>query len=1155
MLCVICRVALRFFGQCMMLLQKKPISLLILSVLFAFFNAGYVASQSVTINEVMASNASTIADEDGDFSDWIELFNHGQSAISLQGFGLTDDPEEPFKWIFPDTLMEPGQHLLVWASGKDRRSLAGDLANGLIREVYTGIPGSSVADLTNHPDYPDNPSSVGIVRQLFEAPTDVGDHYGQRIHGWIKAPATGQYTFWISGDDNCALYLSTSDDPADVVLIAQVPGWNTPREWSKYAEQRSSPVTLEEGMYYYVMALMKEHEGGDHLAVGWQLPDGTFDRPVSGHHLFGGQAGLHANFRIDASGEEIMLSSPDGEVISQAGPVTIPTDVSYGRVPDGTGNWFFFQEPTPGSTNQDNGYSEMLTPPQFSVPGGFYSDGFSLSLTHEDADVQIIYTLDGSEPDPENLQGSSYLYKNQYPQNAGHPFSDFLSNTYQSNLYATPIQVYDRSDEPDKLSRISTTYHRSPSYFPESPVKKGMVIRAMAVKPGALPSNTITNSYFVNGEGVNPYTLPLFSISLPEDALFDYDDGIYVAGKIFEEWRSGNSSSNANGGTPANYWMRGVHTEKPAHLEFFEQNASSPSLSQDIGLRLHGGWSRAHPLKSLRLYARNLYDESSFNYPFFSDLPYTSYKRLVLRNSGNDFYNTYIRDAAIHRIVSYLTFDTQAYQPAIVFINGEYWGIHNARERQDKHYLERIYGVDPENIDLLENDGGIIEGDADHYRAMLAFAENNLLSVQANYEYIKTLMDVQNFIDYQIANIFVANTDWPGNNIKYWRLKADQYNPDAPHGHDGRWRWLMYDTDFGFSMYGPLTHNTLQFAAAPNGPGWPNPPWSTYLLRKLLTNNSFKNDFINRFADLMNTGLQSSRIVAIIKEMKQLLEPELPEHIHRWSSPGWGSLNTWNSDVSSMINFANQRPAYQRNHIRSYFGINVNSYLTLDVGNTAAGYIRVNTIAIHHGTPGVSDQPYPWTGHYYGGIPIEVEAVPRKGYVFSHWSGSSSSNDALLQITPSGNLSLKAHFASVVEDPALIHYWHFNDLTGERLPNADPDFSRVAGADIVYEGTGEGYMDARTHRDEDPVSDLNLQAGQQPGQGAVLRVRNPSANRALVIKTPASGYENIKVSFAVARTTNGATQQEFLYSSNGGLQWNLLESAYPVSLQIGRAHV
>ena len=813
--------------------------------------------------------------------------------------------------------------------------------------------------------------------------------------------------------------------------------------------------------------------------------------------------------------------------------------------PNGTGDWYYFDEPTPGQSNTSQGYSEILSPPLFSHQAGFYTNSFDLSITHPDPEVVIIYTLDGSEPDINNLSGTTYLYKNSYPELPGQPFGSFLENTIETKIYNGPIFIYDRSSEPDKLSQISSTFCHNPNYFPETAVKKAFVVRAKSYKSDAISKEVKTRTYFVFNQG-NPYSLPVISLSTCESYLFDYEEGIYVAGELFDKWRINNSSSVANGASHANYRSRGEDFEVPAHFVYFDGQSGNESLNQAIGLRIHGGsgpgGSRRFPVKALRLYARSMYGRSSFDYPFFSNQVDSSFKRIILRNSGQDYDRTLIRDAAIQTIVSHLKFDTQDYQPAILFINGEYWGIHNIRERYDKHYLERVYGVDPENIDLLERRYTVKEGDDIHYKAMLDYIENHDLSIQSNYDYVQTQMDNENFIDYNIAQIFLRNTDWPGNNIDFWRLRTTQFVPDAPYGHDGRWRWMMFDTDFGFGWggAGSSTHNTLSFATAQGGTTHPNPDWSTFLFRTLFENESFKIHFINRFADLLNTTFLSERMVSIIKEYKTNIAEEIPEHRVRWRN----RIDDWSNNVNNMIDFANERPAYQRQHIRDHFNIANDINITLDLNESNKGFVRINTININSDTPGVSESPYPWTGVYFSGIPIEFEAIASPGYLFSHWTGDADNSDHVLNLTPSNNISLTAHFVKNPH-PLLLHYWHFNTLSGT-VTSVQSDYSQIGSPVITYPGTGSGYMDERTHREADPVSNLNLHLDQQPDQGAVLRVRNPSDTRELIIESPTTGYEDIVLNYATTRTSNGATQQQAFYSDDNGSSWISLGSAYSV---------
>ena len=1098
---------------------------LVLITVSIFLDNNSAQAQNIRINEIMASNSSAITDDDGDYSDWIELYNAGEESVQLEGWGLSDNFENPFKWVFPEYNIEPGEFLLVWASGKNRMPLPGEWVNGVMREVYPNIPGTSLNDLINHQSYPDNPGSFQIIKEKFEAPVNEADNYGQRMHGILKAPGTGNYIFWISSDDSGRLLLSSDETPENLKPIAEVNGWTQSREWGKYAEQKSEPVYLEEGKLYYIMALMKEGHGGDNLAVRWQWPNGTMDEPISSAYLFWpGSLPVHTNFSISEEGEEILLTHSEGELVDSILPVKIPTDLSSGRSPDGNENLKFFARPTPGKPNSETGYSEILAPPVFSHTGGFFSEPFQLALNSSDENVTIVYTIDGSLPTLENLQDTTYRYKNSYPQKPDSESGPFLTRSLQSFVYESPLEMYDRSGEENQVSTVSSTFHENPWYLPGYAVEKAFVVKARSVKEGALPSEPVTHTYFVTENGANPYTLPVISFTVQEDALFDYDSGIYTAGVDFENWRTNNPNAEANGGSPANYKRRSKEWEYPAGLEFFDKQGIK-KLGQNIGFRIHGGWSRAASLKSLRLYARNEYGNSQLNYPFFTDQPYDAYKRLVLRNSGNDFWYTYFRDAALHEMVKHMNVETQAYQPAILFMNGEYWGIQNIRERSDKHYLARKFDIGDDEIDILEGNAGIVEGENSHYTESINFIRNNGVERVEDYEFIKTRINIESYIDYMLSEIFMVNTDWPGNNIKYWRYRTNEYQPDAPTGLDGRWRWIIFDTDFGFGIYNAENYvtNMLEFATFENGPGWPNPDWSTFLFRKLLENEQFKTEFITRYCDQLNTAFLPDVVKHLITTMKEGIEPEIEKHIQRQRAPS--NLDSWHNRVNVMLNFAEQRPVYAREHLRSFFNLESDFRLTTDVSDSNHGFVKVNTIPIQKETKGIPEQPYPWQGTYFKNLPLRLEAVPAEGYEFVRWESSSGIfEEEILELTPENDQNFTAVFAKTTQTETLVHYFNFNDTDALLNPtftlltaNIHPELPSEGDSEITF-ATGQGFAAE------------NARFGNEAGTH--LRVNYP-LNVSITFDVPTTGFSEIKFSYETRRSGQGAGKQIIEYSTDG----------------------
>ncbi len=700
----------------------------------------------------------------------------------------------------------------------------------------------------------------------------------------------------------------------------------------------------------------------------------------------------HTSFALSASGEDIVLTAPDGiTIIDSFSFGNQRADVSYGRLPNGGAPFKYFASSTPGTANSStNSYDELLLPPVFSKNGGFYQNAFSLQITSTQPGVTILYTIDGSEPASGSLSPRSYNHKNQYPSGS------LITKQYRSYTYTAPIDVADRASAPNKISGISSTFDANPDYLPGNPVYKGTVVRARATKANALPSDIVTHSYFFTPNGRNKYSLPVISISTQENGFFDYSNGIYVAGSDFDSWKSANPSLTPDGGTPANYRREGENAERSAHIEIIEKD--TVTYQQDVGIRINGGYSRAYRLKTLRIYATDQY--KTFDYQLFPNLPFANYKTFLLRNSGQDYEYTMFRDAFIHDAVSHLIFDTQAYRPGILFLNGEYWGIHNLRQRQDKHYYNQKYGADPDNLDILSN--SVEAGDRVHYNAMTSYISSHSMQTPSYYNYIKTQMDVENFRDYQISEIYFANSDWPFNNVESWRLRVP-FNASAPQGQDGRWRWNMYDTDVSM---GNWTSDKLSFASRPN-------EGSTFLLYHLLRNDSFKNDFINRFADLLNTAFLPSRLTTMLNERKNRIAPSMADHISRWRKPS--NLASWETFVTDRLNFIQNRPSYQYQHIRSKFGIGGEFDLTVNVSDTTHGYVRVNSIDIRSSTPGIASVPYPWIGKYFDNIPFQIKAKPKAGFKFKHWEfGNTLLTDSIVTVNTASNVSYKAIFEQVL---------------------------------------------------------------------------------------------------------------------------------------------
>lgn len=889
------------------------------------------------INEFMASNGNTIADEDGDYEDWLEIYNSGTETVNLQGYGLSDNPGNPYKWVFPEAKIEPGAWMVVWTSGKNK--------------TVTGFP-------------------------------------------------------------------------------------------------------------------------------------------------------LHTGWSISAGGEDLVLTHPDGTVTDLIPGIAVPRDVSYGRSPDGSSTLYFFTEATPGMANLSTPYTGILDDPIISVVKE-PDQSYSVSITHPNPQVDIHYSTNGRNPDI-----NSILYQGEVT------ISELPKDTLM-HIRPTPVEI-----GIENYGWIQ----------PTESLPKALVVRAAAHLPGYLSSRGTSATYFEEA-----LTFPTLSLIVDPDYFFDDAIGIYVPGNVYKE--NGFNWENPWGEPNANYFQRGVQWERNGVLEFYYPDGQHHR--QNCGFRINGGGTRAFPQKSIRVYARSELGAGNIDFDVFQNGD-GEHLRLILRNSGQDhvYGATMLKDGTIHELVSHLAMETQAYYPCKVYLNGEFWGIYNIRERIDNDYFKKNFQIEKDKLDLLEFHGGISEGSSEHYWETWNYIVANGLTEAAHYEHIQTRIDTDNFRDYLIANIYAKNSDWPGNNYEYWRYQNDSYQPDASYGKDGRWRWLFKDLDFSFGQ--DYDFNMMEHVTLENGPAWPNPDWSTFLIRKLFENEIFRQDFIVRTCDLLNTAFLTDRVLNKINENASRISSVMPEHIKRWGRPN--SILDWDNNLQVMRDFAIYRPGYVRAHLAQHFNLEDETRVTLDVSDPSHGHIKINTVEISAETPGVSLDAYPWDGYYYQEIPLALEAIPAPGYRFSHWLGSKEGEDATMAFIPNlPEIYLQAVFEidNMITDIPL-HYWHFNDLPSGVLEEVGTDISQLDGGLITYPGSGDGYMD----RVNGGTEILAL-----PGveEGRSLRVRNPSDTRDLIFDLPTTGYHNIRFNYAVTRTANGQNWQQVQFSVDNPPVWQILRDSIPVS--------
>lgn len=689
---------------------------------------------------------------------------------------------------------------------------------------------------------------------------------------------------------------------------------------------------------------------------------------------------LHTNFNISSDGEAIFLANAAGAIVHQSDSAAVPCNASRGLSPDGTGSWAFFAEPTPGKANTTKAFATSATTSvKFSPEGGLQKSALTVTLS-TDGNTPIYYTTDCTEP----TACDSLLYTGPIAIDST---TVIRATTFNSDLMpgqpSTQTYIF-----PNRLHFLDRSLVTGEVYHD--------TIRRRYLKPG-VDTNMVYEIYS-NGGDISEYVfdtlviynphyvqihpssfnLPVFSLTTEPANLWDYNTGIYVAGPNYENEEP--------------YYGANFHQEweRPVHVEFYWTDGSK-RLDQEAGFKIAGAWSRSNYQKSFALHARSEYGKKYFDAKLFDELDITRFKSFVLRDSGNDCNSTHFRDAMITHLVAKNNVDIQAYQPVIVYLNGDYWGILNIREKLNEYYVESHYPhVDHDKVDIIagKNDGVTAsEGDLTDYNAMIDFVTSHDLTDDANYQQVAAQIDIDEYIEYLVSEIYGGNDDWPHNNVKLWKSKKN----------GGRWRWMLYDTDQSYNIWGRdvdlVTYDKLAKCLTEKGKN--GDTWSNVLLRNMVKNTTFRNEFINRFADRMNYEFLPENIEKLIDSLYNNITDEMQYHCYLW---GGGE----NGD--RMKTFAQSRPKNMRKHLRKSFDVGDDVVVKLNENDSKAGYIELNSLTL---------KKFPWSGSYFKNVPVRLRAVARPGYKFVRWEMSGDFPDATcagIEVTLCSDATINAIF-------------------------------------------------------------------------------------------------------------------------------------------------
>ena len=1030
----------------------KQLKLCFLLVLLIIMGGKYTKAQ-VVINEVCPSNANIIFDEDGESSDWIELYNTGSSAVNLQGYYISDRFSALTKWSFPSLSIGPQSHLTVFASGKDRKNTVNHWET-VVKDSYSWkyiIPSSPVPLDWNTLGFNDGPWLVGVGGFGYgdgDDGTDVSPQQPASIFmrykfNIVDTAVIGDVFFHMDYDDGFVAYLNGVEIARENVGVNGQPApfnifaydqheallyqGQQPDEY-KFSEQEVKTV-LTNGLNVLCIQVhnstptSSDMSARPFLTLGIKDNSNDYDNVPSWFQA--GQAWLHTNFSLGSAGETVYLVDNSLVLIDQISYPALQSDHSYGCFPDGDTNAVYFAIPTPDSTNNISAsYSGYVSPPVFSIEGGFYTGAQTLSLSDTFPGALIKFTTDGTAP------------------------------SLASPLYSTSLQI-----------------------------DSNTVVRAKGFSPGFLPSQSSSNTYFIDDYS----TLPVFSISTDPDNLFDWNTGIYMLGP------------NAQGNVPffgANFWQ---DWEIPIHMEYFDVNKNL-QFKQDLGLKIHGGWSRSQDQKSFRLLAKGKYGKSTIDYQLFPDKEIYSFKRFILRTSGNETAQsgTFFRDALMHKIVEDTYNDYQEYVPTITYLNGQFWGIYNLREKIGRYYLAENYGVDPDSVDLLQFDGAVIEGTNDDFLDLATVITTQNMAIPASYQSVEDRLDIPNFCDHFITQTFYVNWDWPQNNIKYWRAQQPGW----------KWRYIVTDMDFGLGMGGSVNDNDIERVLTQSN------TIHAYMLNALLNNTTFHDYFINRYADLINTTFTAKNMRNLAYSYRDSLMGEMPRHLNLWG----GDMNVWQmvNIEANLVTFLNNRQAPARDHIEQYFNLNKQVNVTLNVFPEGAGTIKISTI--------VPDS-LPWTGVYFDGVPVTITAIPNPGFQFSFWQSISMvpnpNTNPSITLNIDSNDAFTAYFFGAADTPRVT--------ISEINYNSNPNVSAGDWIELHNYGTVDIDLSGWTIKDSNDANSYTIPDSTVISAGGYLVV----VSNILNFSTVYPGITNYIGAFNFGLSSS--TEMIRLFDENGDL--------------------
>ena len=896
--------------------------------------------EGLVINEIMTSNSGSVASSDGTVSDWIEIYNGNDYDVNLKNYGLSDNDSET-KWAFPEITIEAKSYMVIYLSGESKSGLYANFklsndgseqiflvnANGKIidaADIYSlksnqvmarDLEGNWFATSKVTPGYANTEDGYSKYLESLYAESDIkineflprnsGNFTNSynNFSGYIEIKNTGEKeinleNYCISNTINvpfkyCLSNISLKKDEVYVIYMGDYDDTNDELYSNFNLKSKTGTVVLTNANGKIIDSVQYENLANGMAMV---LEDGKFYKTSN----------ISPGYENTTSGikqfSKSKLKTKDSLIINEI----MNNNYSY-LAQNGNEyyDWIELKNNSNSTINLSDYYftTSINTLKQYNLPnvelkpGEYYiimasgdtnlsnnsyyhsnfklSDVESLYLTKDEkvvdsifiADVPLgysygrsgdygLYYFSNPTPTTENGSGtSSVAYTPEFSIESG-VYNDVEGVNLEISGNGTIYYTLDGST-PTTSSKV----YNGPIFLTET-----TVVKAISYKKDKIVSEVEVGSYIINEN----HTLPVMSVSLDP------------------------SNFNRVQSDPWN-----TELEVSAYAELYEDGKS---FSIPCGFKLFGGSTRGLAKKSFALKFKKRYGEASLNYQVFEDRDYSNYNSLVLRSGSQDQEDAFFRDILMTSLVDGVTnLSVQAYKTVILYINGEYWGVYNIREQVDDDFISNNYNVNKEDVNIVRIDNDITTGDGKQYFDLLTYLSTHDMSNSSNYEYVKTKLNIESYIDFWVAENWVTNNDIV--NTRFY------YHPDID---DGKINMIFYDLDYAMWNH---THNYFNFSVQEEGMS--RLQVSTLMMRNLMKNEEFKKTFLERLSYQLKNVWNEERVLEYIDEIYNTLKPEMERNQKRWGM----TYQHWEDSVEELREYTRLRGDYIKSTAKSFFNL------------------------------------------------------------------------------------------------------------------------------------------------------------------------------------------------------------------------------------------